>query len=231
MLRDEDIWRIASRHVGESYAGNRSPVLKFELDDPPGVYFGASASSPFELTGDGGFFISRTDGAIRHFGAGRILDSFKRRLLDDAQHDDAAAMRAAVRAVLTGAAVQPTPGTPHEADTRPARTVVDERPLIRVLKIQVARSEDARALSDEIATKKPGLLIVDLLNYKDQISDVLLADLIRAASAMSRLGNGRPRILGRGDNAAKLNALIDAMNVRTVFGPIYPDAESATEEG
>ena len=94
MLTDDDIDDLARTYVRKRYGPvlpgieplwERQIVKHFDLEDPPGAYFtvampprapGKSGSSAFPgdvLVGDGGFFIDRRTGTVRHFGSGEFV--------------------------------------------------------------------------------------------------------------------------------------------------------------
>ncbi len=94
VLTDEDIDRLARAYVRKRYGPvlpgieplwERQFIRHFDLEDPPGAYFTVrmvpkdpqkAVSSVFPtdaLVGDGGFFIDRRTGSVRHFGSGELL--------------------------------------------------------------------------------------------------------------------------------------------------------------
>jgi hypothetical protein len=68
--------RIAARHAEGFYVPRGGPgytlSLRARLQHPPGGYFLVAYPSPLATTGDGGFFVSLSNGRIVHLGSGDL---------------------------------------------------------------------------------------------------------------------------------------------------------------
>ena len=76
MLSDQEVDALARAHLEtRPYRDKVALVKVFDLDDPPGVYYGERLIDPSDgiLLGGGGFFVHRKDGSIRSFGSGELV--------------------------------------------------------------------------------------------------------------------------------------------------------------
>ena len=74
MLSEDELSSLAQAYAQERYGcgiGSGYTVLKAaELSDPPVAFFSVQFPAGEELTGDGGFFISISDGQVTGLGSG-----------------------------------------------------------------------------------------------------------------------------------------------------------------
>jgi hypothetical protein len=81
VLSIDDVLRIAAAHAHERYGDVHGLTKVCELIDPPGSHFAMLNEHGEALrTGDGGFFVSRTDGRTIDLGSGHFAQVLYRRV-------------------------------------------------------------------------------------------------------------------------------------------------------
>jgi hypothetical protein len=77
MLSPDEAFQLAQEYALQKYPYGYRARVEAEISDPPGFYFGPeyvgdSCDDPI-LIGEGGFFVSRATGEVRHFGSGQYV--------------------------------------------------------------------------------------------------------------------------------------------------------------